>query len=507
MTKTLDLGCGDKPRNPFLADQLYGVDVRSNLAGNIRSADLAIEPIPFDDESFDYLTAYDFIEHIPRVIYAPERRNAFVELMNEVHRVLRPGGIFMSHTPAYPHAVAFRDPTHVNIITEETFRLYFDDELRWASIYGFKGAFRMLRNEWWGPHLVAVMQKVEPPPAEGASAPEATAADALISVMIPVHNGERYLASTLDSVLAQTDRHFEVICIDDCSSDGSAALLRSYAERDARVRVLTTPANLGSAPRALNHALPHMRGEYFVYSSQDDRFSPDWLAAMRARALQTGADAVIPDVVLHHEGAPAQDRTLSGVGGDRSAILDGREACRLSLDWTIPGNALWSARLVRRLGFEDFAINADEFSVRRFFLACRSVAFSSGTFYYRQDNPEAVTRRLNGATFDWPYTQLRLAWLLQEHGFGADLVSNERQQACNAMRRLQERMQADRSARPGAWNDAEMARVQAAQARFDAALAAHHLLDAPARPPSRMGRRIAKWRNSLRKLPSKLGLR
>jgi glycosyltransferase involved in cell wall biosynthesis len=507
MTKTLDLGCGDKPRNPFLADDIFGVDVRSNLAGNIRSADLTVERIPFDDDSFDYLTAFDFIEHIPRVVYTPERRNAFVELMNEVHRVLRPGGLFMAHTPAYPHALAFRDPTHVNIITEETFSLYFDDQTRWGSIYGFKGAFRMLRNEWWGPHLVAVMQKVDLPPAEDATTRQSTPADSLISVMIPVHNGERYLARTLDAVLAQTDRHFELICIDDCSSDASATLLRSYAERDTRVRVLTTPANLGSAPRALNHALPHMRGAYFVYASQDDLFSTDWLAAMRARALQTSADAVIPDVVLHNEGAPAQDRTLAGVRGDRSVVLDGREACRLSLDWTIPGNALWSARLVRRLGFEEFAINADEFSVRRFFLACRSVAFSTGTFYYRQDNPEAVTRRLNGSTFDWPYTQLRLSRLLQENGFGADVVRRERQQARSAMSRLQARLDADRGARPTAWGDAELTKVQAAQARFNAALAAHHLFDDPPRAPGQLGQRIAKWRKSLRKLPVKLGLR
>jgi glycosyltransferase involved in cell wall biosynthesis len=507
MTKTLDLGCGDKPRNPFLADDIFGVDVRSNLAGNIRSADLAIEPIPFDDDSFDFLTAFDFIEHIPRVVYVPERRNAFVELMNEVHRVLRPGGIFMAHTPAYPHAVAFRDPTHVNILTEETFSLYFDDQTRWASIYGFKGAFRILRNEWWGPHLVAVMQKVEAPPCEGVETlPQPKSADALISVMIPVYNGERYLARTLDAVLAQTDGHFELICIDDCSSDASAALLRSYAERDARVRVLTTPFNLGSAPRALNHALPHMRGDYFVYSSQDDLCSPDWLAAMRARALQTGADAVIPDVVMYHDGAPTQDRTITGVRGDRGVILDGHEACKLSLDWTIAGNALWSARLVRRFGFEEFAINADEFSVRRFFLACRYVVFSTGSFYYRQDNPQAVTKRLSARTFDWPYTQLRLAWLLQEHGFPRELVQSLRKQASVDMDRLQGRMESERAARLGTWGVSELAQVSYAHERFAAALTAHHLLDEPPRPNGKFGLRVAKWRRSLRKLPSKLGL-
>ena len=144
MTKSLDLGCGANPRNPFNTDVVYGVDVREDLERRIKRADLVIEPIPFPDDYFDYVTAYDFLEHIPRLIYAPTRRNAFVELMNEIYRVLKSNGIFMSLTPAYPHPEAFRDPTHVNIITDQTFHTYFDNINRWASVYGFKGSFQIL---------------------------------------------------------------------------------------------------------------------------------------------------------------------------------------------------------------------------------------------------------------------------------------------------------------------------------------------------------------------------
>lgn len=160
MTRSLDLGCGKTPKNPFNADELFGIDVREDLEANIKSADLVVEPIPFDDEFFEYVTAHDFLEHIPRLIYAPMRRNAFVELMNEIYRVLKTGGLFLSLTPAYPHAEAFRDPTHVNIITDQTFTAYFDNVNRWASSYGFNGAFHIRLQEWRGPHLLTVMQKV-----------------------------------------------------------------------------------------------------------------------------------------------------------------------------------------------------------------------------------------------------------------------------------------------------------------------------------------------------------
>ncbi|HEV3429023.1 MAG TPA: methyltransferase domain-containing protein [Paraburkholderia sp.] len=159
-TRTLDLGCGPNPKNPFNANELYGVDVR-NLGPNIVSADLVIEPIPFESGMFDFVTAFDFIEHVPRLLYVPHRRNCFVELMNEIWRVLKVGGQFLALTPAYPHAPAFRDPTHVNIITEETFPLYFDDKNRWAAMYGFTGAFEVIEQQWRGPHLLSIMRKVQ----------------------------------------------------------------------------------------------------------------------------------------------------------------------------------------------------------------------------------------------------------------------------------------------------------------------------------------------------------
>jgi len=159
MAKALDLGCGPIPNNPFKANEIFGVDIVSNLAPNIATADLAIEAIPFPANYFQYVTAYQFIEHVPRVIYAPTRRNSFVELMNEIYRVLEKDGIFLSVTPAYPHNAAFQDPTHVNIITEETFRFYFAMPNRWASIYGFTGSFELIAQDWMGVNLVTQLRK------------------------------------------------------------------------------------------------------------------------------------------------------------------------------------------------------------------------------------------------------------------------------------------------------------------------------------------------------------
>lgn len=503
MSKSLDMGCGDFPRNPFYADEVFGIDVRENLEGNVKCADLAIDRIPFDDDYFDYVTAHDFLEHIPRVIYTvcgasmrPERRNPFVELMNEVYRVLKPGGLFLSITPAYPHGVAFRDPTHVNFITEETFPMYFDNKNRWASIYGFNGAFHVSTQKCDGPQIKAILQKG----VFSEAAVSHTSKNQCISVVIPVYNGEKYIAKTLDSLLAQSFQNFEAICVDDCSTDTSENILHDYAQRYARIRVLKTSKNLGSASKVLNFTLQHINGGFFVYSSQDDLFSEDWLDKMHQRALETGADAVIPEVVLFHELEPSKDRSMIGLEGDRHVHLTGREAMEQTLNWSIPGNALWNADIIRKFGFEEFAVNSDEYSVRKFFLQCNKIVFSEGTFFYRQDNDQAITKKKSPNSFDWPYTQLRLAQLLQEYSFPENMAQQERGNAISEINRLRQWFDANIHLLSHLEIDLINNKIQRFEHRLEFQYPFHEL----PKNTKTMYELLEKWKRSLKKIPHKV---
>lgn len=125
-------------------------------------ADVVVELTPFSDDFFNVISPYDFIEHIPRVIYAPSLIFPFVNLMDEIYRCLRPVGQFLSFTPSFPSPVAFQDPTHVNIITESTFPNYFCEPLLWAKMYGFFGKFNLSAQKWnkETTHLITVMKKL-----------------------------------------------------------------------------------------------------------------------------------------------------------------------------------------------------------------------------------------------------------------------------------------------------------------------------------------------------------
>jgi SAM-dependent methyltransferase len=153
VTRHLDLGCGSVPRNPYQRDQLFGVDISAQASSEratIVKANLALEPIPFADAHFDSVSAYDFIEHVPRVLNAPSGDGLclpFIELMNEISRVLKPGGLLYALTPAYPSADAFVDPTHVNVIAEKS-HLYFVGAEPLGRMYGFKGHFLLRKAHW-----------------------------------------------------------------------------------------------------------------------------------------------------------------------------------------------------------------------------------------------------------------------------------------------------------------------------------------------------------------------
>jgi glycosyltransferase involved in cell wall biosynthesis len=96
-----------------------------------------------------------------------------------------------------------------------------------------------------------------------------------VSVVIPVHNGEKYLAQAIESVLAQTFRDFELLIVDDGSTDGSRAIAELYARHDGRIRVFSQP-NRGVAA-AGNRGLQEANGEWVARLDADDVFHPEKL--------------------------------------------------------------------------------------------------------------------------------------------------------------------------------------------------------------------------------------
>ena len=112
----------------------------------------------------------------------------------------------------------------------------------------------------------------------------------MISISVPVYNAEKYILETMDSVLAQTYSDWELLLVDDLSSDRSAEIIARYAEKekDFRIRLIRQTSNQGAAC-ARNRGLMEARGRYIAYLDADDIWMPEKLEHELAFLREKGA--------------------------------------------------------------------------------------------------------------------------------------------------------------------------------------------------------------------------
>lgn len=109
-----------------------------------------------------------------------------------------------------------------------------------------------------------------------------------VSVIVPVYNVERFLPRCLDSIVGQTFRDLEIICVDDGSPDRSIDILNRYAAQDDRIRVISQEnRGLGGAR---NRGFDAATGEFILYVDSDDWIDPDYCEKLYAAAVGAGAD-------------------------------------------------------------------------------------------------------------------------------------------------------------------------------------------------------------------------
>ena len=124
----------------------------------------------------------------------------------------------------------------------------------------------------------------------------------LISVIVPAYNAEAFLDQCLESIVAQTYRHMEILVVDDGSTDGTGALCDRWAERDGRIRVIHQPNGGHSAAR--NAALDVMTGELVAMVDSDDVLHPEFAATLLDVMKQTGADIAVGGYIPFYNDVP-----------------------------------------------------------------------------------------------------------------------------------------------------------------------------------------------------------
>ena len=158
-------------------------------------------------------------------------------------------------------------------------------------------------------------------PAESARTGDSPA----ISIVLPVYNGERFLAAALDSIFAQSFDNFELIAVDDRSSDNTPAILADYAAREPRMRVITNPTNR-KLPASLNAGFAEAKGNWLSWTSDDNLLLPDMLARLvKARDSNPDADIIHADYRIIDENGAERSYVTTGPASD--LVIDNTIGC------------------------------------------------------------------------------------------------------------------------------------------------------------------------------------
>ncbi|WP_160735630.1 glycosyltransferase [Altericroceibacterium endophyticum] len=213
----------------------------------------------------------------------------------------------------------------------------------------------------------------------------ANAANApLVSMVLPVYNGARYLVEALDSIFAQSFRDFELIAVDDCSRDDTPKILQDYADRHDNMRILTNRVN-SKLPASLNNGFAEARGSLFTWTSDDNILHPDMLTELVKIAQEE------PEKDIFH----ADYRIIDEHGHHRALVPAGTPADLLRV------NAVGACFLYRRKvdevlhGYDEklFGIEDYDFWLRAMQAGFRFRPIHRELYFYRRHDQSLTDRR------------------------------------------------------------------------------------------------------------------
>lgn len=217
----------------------------------------------------------------------------------------------------------------------------------------------------------------------------------LISIVIPTYNGAKFIGETLSSILASTYKNFEVLCVDDMSSDDTVNIIKYVAKIDGRVKLIALKTKSGNPSKSILLARPHCHGDYFFYMSQDDVVSKNLLEKMIETANVTGADMIVPNMIWYYGVLEGDLKGIFPIKTLEVSTVTGKEAFLALCKKQIHGFALKRMELIDKYKYDDKFIDSTDICTAMQYFYSRNVAFCDAVFYYRQNNPDAMTKKVD----------------------------------------------------------------------------------------------------------------
>ena len=210
-----------------------------------------------------------------------------------------------------------------------------------------------------------------------------------VSVIVPVYNTEEYLTRCVNSILSQTFSDFELILVDNGSTDTCPLICDEYAGSDERVVVIhKKEKGAGNARNAgLDYAL-QSDSKWIVFVDSDDWIDPCCLELLCRSAVQGNSKVQVCDYAR----AAGQDNTVQFAVGDVRSITPERLYCKKHILSIVPWAKLYDKELWQGIRFPGEIVCEDEFTIYKVMFQCREISYLSAPLYCYFDNPDSTSR-------------------------------------------------------------------------------------------------------------------
>lgn len=225
--------------------------------------------------------------------------------------------------------------------------------------------------------------------AESSTLVAAVSSAPAVSLLIPIYNVEPYLAECLDSACRQTLENIEVICINDGSNDGSLSIIKAYAERDPRFKIIDKQ-NSGYGA-SMNRGLAEAKGAYIAILEPDDFLEPNALESLYRAAKQHDAQVVKANFWFYWSAPEKRNELIRLITPEKAGLVNPQKTH--DIFWFMP--SIWSA-MYQRSFLEENSIMFLEtpgasyqdlsFAFKIWACAERVVLLEEPFIHYRQDN-------------------------------------------------------------------------------------------------------------------------
>lgn len=243
-----------------------------------------------------------------------------------------------------------------------------------------------------------------------------TSKNILFSVVIPIYNAELYLGRAIESVIEQIYTKWELILVDDCSTDGTQKIIEEYVRKYSNIKYIRLAQNSGNAKIPRDTGVQIAKGDYCVMFDSDDELSVDYLQNAYEAIVNQGADVVISRLQMRNIATKGVTSTLPNTKNFLMPSL-GKDACELILSsWMFAGNGIIFHKelynYVTELNPQNY-MYSDEMSERILVYYANKVVLSNGIYTYWQHS-ESITHKFSYKLFDMLDVDLQLMDFTQQ---------------------------------------------------------------------------------------------